>query len=306
MSHSRKNLKSRLLLVLLFTAIGNYSVCAQARKASTTRSEALKNKKIVVTAPLIYGERLKNSLEKYGAEVTLMPIIETIVYDSIPGLSDLNHTVRPNAAFQNKYDFIVLPSRNAIKAFDNEMHLHYSGQIPFHGEYYVLGRDMQYLNALGYSTPNDVDDPSMMGILEFIGQHKDFSNKHLLLIAPKVTLKNEPNVVPDFVRQAESMGIHCHQLFGYTTQAVNNQHTQHILTRIEQGKYDMIAFSSAGELFALAECCNPSKLQCAIACFGPYTASNASKAGIQVDMVSKKYHSFDDYAESIAEYFEAQ
>jgi|GEM_PF-6726212 hypothetical protein len=46
---------------------------------------SLEDKRVVVTAPEIYATRLQAALEKYDAEVVLMPAIETIVYDSLIG-----------------------------------------------------------------------------------------------------------------------------------------------------------------------------------------------------------------------------
>jgi uroporphyrinogen-III synthase len=149
-----------------------------------------------------------------------------------------------------------------------------------------------------------VPEPSMMGILAYIKAGGGYRDKKMLLVAPKVTIIDEPNVVPQFIEAAEQMGIDCHRVYGYTTRPVMNDYTKQVLADVSKGKYDMMAFSSGGELFAVAQMCNGSKLNCKIACFGPYTASNAREAGIKVDMVSNKYRSFDDYALSIARFFD--
>lgn len=256
-----------------------------------------------MTAPAVYASRLQKALEKHGASVILMPMIETLVYDSLSGFSQLLHDIKPGVSVSDAFDFIVLPSRNAIKAYDNEMHLHFLGKIPYKANYYVLGSDKNYLEQLGYSTPIVIPEPSMMGILAYIKSNAIYKGKKMLLVAPKVSMINEPNVVPQFMREALKMGIECNRIDGYTTRPVNDACTQMTLSGLREGKYDMVAFSSGGELFAMAEMGSPDNLNCAVACFGPYTASNAKKVGIKVDMVSQNFRSFDDYAQSIVAFF---
>jgi len=267
------------------------------------QNQILQGRKIVVTAPAVYASRLQKALEKYGASVILMPMIETLVYDSLSGFSQLLHDIKPGVSVSDAFDFIVLPSRNAIKAYDNEMHLHFLGKIPYKANYYVLGSDKKYLEQLGYSTPIVIPEPSMMGILAYIKSNAIYKGKKMLLVAPKVSMINEPNVVPQFMREALKMGIECNRIDGYTTRPVNDACTQMTLSGLREGKYDMVAFSSGGELFAMAEMGSPDDLNCAVACFGPYTASNAKKVGIKVDMVSQNFRSFDDYAQSIVAFF---
>ncbi|MFO7940353.1 MAG: uroporphyrinogen-III synthase [Bacteroidales bacterium] len=284
----------QLFSILLFGSI-LFSGC--------TEHLPLQDKRIVITAPKIYAKRLRASLEKYGATVTAMPTIETLVYDSLVDMSGISDSLGGSAYSPHAFDFVVLPSRNAISAYDNQMKKAFGKNIPYHANYYVLGKDKEYLEELGYTTPVDVPEPSMMGILSYIEANKEYKGKEMLLVAPKVSIINEPNVIPQFIREAQRMGITCNKVQGYTTQPVTTAHTRRVLKGIREGEYDMIAFSSGGEAFALAKMCNISSLTCKMACFGPYTANNAELAGIQVDMIAKNFRSFDDYAKSIARFF---
>lgn len=288
---------ARLLFLFLFFLMLFVAGCRQ-------NSHSLEDKRIVVTAPEIYATRLQAALESYDAEVVLMPAIETIVYDSLIGWQSMNHASLPAVELIGNYDFIVLPSRNAIKAFDNDMRRRSESFRPLAANYFVLGSDLQYLKELGYETPMHIQEPSMMGILTHIKTNEEYQGKKMLLVAPQVTLIDEPNVVPHFVEEAQKMGLICHRVNGYTTKPLFNSHSREVLDDIRNGEYDMIAFSSGGELFAIAEMCEVSALNCKIACFGPYTASNAALVGIEVDMVSEKFRSFDDYALSIAKFYE--
>jgi uroporphyrinogen-III synthase len=79
------------------------------------------------------------------------------------------------------------------------------------------------------------------------------------------------------------------------------------LNLIRQGKIDAIAFSSTAEVESFLPMVNSKQdyQQCAIACFGPYTAANAKKLGINVSIIAKDYSSFQGFAEAIAAFFTA-
>ncbi len=276
---------------------------SQQAAGNKTHNVGLKGKKIVITAPEIYALRLQKALEKYGAQITLMPTIETIVYDSLPQLSQLNDSIRPQCPADKKFDFVVLPSRNAIKAFDLEIKREGNKEDWLEAPFYVLGKDQEYLQSLGYKSTIIVKEPSMKGILSFIKENKAYDQKEMLLIAPKISMIKEPNVVPDFITEAKRMGIRCHLIYGYTTRPVINKQNEAVIMDLQKGKYDIIALTSGGESYALAEQLQEKEIVCKIACFGPYTASNAEIAGFSVDMISDKFSSFDDYATSIVNYF---
>jgi uroporphyrinogen-III synthase len=104
----------RLLFLFLLFLMMIFSGCLQ-------KKHSLKDKRIVITAPEIYAKRLQKALEKYDAEVVAMPAIETIVYDSLIGWPEKEQPGLPSAELVRSYDFIVLPSRNAIKSFKNDM-----------------------------------------------------------------------------------------------------------------------------------------------------------------------------------------
>ena len=271
--------------------------------ACKNRNATLKNQQIVISAPSIYASRLKGALEKYEAKVILMPAIETIIYDSIPQLKALNQNIRPQLCGSSKYDYIVLPSRNAIKAFDNEIQRNSAFKEWQSGPYYVIGKDIELLQSLGYSTTAKVLEPSLKGITKTIAaDKKGKGNKHLLLISPQVQKMKEPPIVPDFIASIKAIGIECHQIYGYTSQGIHSPNNTLILENITQGKYDLLALTSGGESFAIAQQINPSDVKCKVACFGPYTAKSAKQAGFKIDLISDKYHSFDDYAKAICQF----
>lgn len=271
--------------------------------ACKNNKATLKDRQIVISAPNIYASRLKTALEKFDAKVILMPAIETIIYDSIPQLQTLNKNINPHLCGSSKYNYIILPSRNAIKAFDNEIRRTSAFKQWQSGPYYVIGKDIELLHSLGYSTSAKVLEPSLKGITKTIATNKKGEeNKHLLLISPQVQNMKEPPIVPDFIASIKAIGIECHQIYGYSTQGIHNPNNTHILKKIKQGKYDLLALTSGGESFAIAQQIKPSDIKCKVACFGPYTAKSARQAGFKIDLVSDKYHSFDDYAMAICQF----
>ena len=276
--------------LIIYLLIGLSSIVYNGNQK---KDKELKGKKIVITAPKIYASRLKKSLEKKGASVIELNSIETIVYQSLKGLKQYKAK-----ELSKKYRYIVLPSRNAIKAFYN----HDKGASS-NKTIYVIGKDKELIQKLGYKKAICPKEASMHGIAKEISKDKNVNGKTLLLIVPKVSLIPEPNVVPNFIKEIEQMGIKCHKVYGYTTRPIINKHNKNIIENIKKGKYHLIAFTSGGEIFALSKMINPKNIKCKIACFGPYTASNAKIAHLKVDMISKKYHSFNDYTNSIIEFF---
>lgn len=278
------------LLYALFIII-SFSACQQ-------KTPSLQGKTIVVSAPQIYAERLKTALEKHQAKVTLMPAIETLIHDSIPPLGALTQE-----AARLEFDYIVLPSRNAIKAFNNEIRRQNSFQDWETKAYYTIGKDRDLLTSLGYKTSIRLVEPSLKGITKTIAQEGHYKNKNMLLIAPCVINMQEPDIIPDFINDTRKMGIHCHRIDGYTTQGITNKENKKIIKDLQQGKYDMLALTSGGECFAISNQINPQSIKSNIACFGPYTAKSATDAGFNVNIISQKYSSFDDFAETIVLYF---
>lgn len=283
--------------LIIYLLLGLSSIIYNGKEPNK-KDNVLKGKKIVITAPKIYASRLKTTLEKHGAEVIELNSIETIVYKT---LKELRQYQDKPLKLSNRYKYIVLPSRNAIKAFYN----HDKGASK-NKYFYVIGKDKELLKKLGYPNYICPKESSMHGIAKAIKSTKNKKKEELLLIVPKVSLIPEPNVVPNFIHEIEKMGIRCHKIYGYTTRPIINNHNKKIIENIKKGKYHLIAFTSGGEIFAISKMIKPKDIKCKIACFGPYTASNAKIVNIKVDMISKKYHSFNDYANSIIEFLNSK
>ena len=74
------------------------------------------------------------------------------------------------------------------------------------------------------------------------------------------------------------------------------------LDLIRTGKIEAIAFSSSAEIAAFLPMIETldNCQDCLIACFGPYTAKNATKLGLKVDIVAEDYSSFTGFVKAIA------
>ena len=286
------SMKNHLVFIIILTL--SFSACQH-------KNDELKGKSIVVSAPSIYAQRLKTALEKHQAKVVLMPAIKTTIHDSLPELKALYESTNSRSQM---FDYIILPSRNAIKAFDRAIKHDKSYTSWKSGPYYTIGKDRELLQQLGYKSEIKLVEPSLKGIIETIKLQRNYKGKDLLLIAPKVINMPIPSIVPNFIKEIEQLGITCHIIAGYTTSAIINKENEKVIEGLKKGKYDMLAITSGGECIAINSHTPPFSIECDIACFGPYTAQSARNAGFKVDLISEKFGSFDDFATSIVKYYE--
>ncbi|NES24589.1 MAG: uroporphyrinogen-III synthase, partial [Symploca sp. SIO3E6] len=128
---------------------------------------------------------------------------------------------------------------------------------------------------------------------------------YVLVPVPEVIGVPEPDIVPNFVAGLQQLGMEVTPVPTYTTRCLGSDIYEVELELIRQGKIDAIAFSSTAEVEAFLQMFDsPQDYEhCIIACFGPYTAANAQKLGLNVSIIAQDYSSFAGFAEAIATFF---
>ncbi|BDI15533.1 hypothetical protein ANSO36C_13350 [Nostoc cf. commune SO-36] len=148
-------------------------------------------------------------------------------------------------------------------------------------------------------------ESSPAGIVAELAKLPHIHEKKVLLPAPEVVGLPEPDVVPNLITDLQKLGIEVTRVSTYITQGLDASIYGVELNLMRQGMIDVIAFSSTAEVESFLTMVNsPSDYEhCVIACFGPYTAANTQKLGMNVSIVSKEYSSFQGFADAIAAFF---
>jgi uroporphyrinogen-III synthase len=254
-----------------------------------------------VTAPRNYAARLSQQLITKGGLPLLMPTIEIC---RLENFADLDAALRR----VDRFDWIAFTSRNGIDAFFQRMQeLELSPSLLETCQICAIGKDAERLAAFGISVDLIPIEPSPAGIIAELAAIPEISQNTVLVPVPEVVGVAEPDVVPNFVAGLKGLGMSVTRVSTYMTRCLDKALYDVELNLIRQGKIDAIAFSSTAEVesFLLMVNSKQDYEKCAVACFGPYTAANAKKLGVNVSIVAKDYSSFQGFAEAIAAFFTA-
>ncbi|MCX7592269.1 MAG: uroporphyrinogen-III synthase [Fischerella sp.] len=262
----------------------------------------LYGKRIIVTAPRNYAARLSQQLIQQGALPLVMPTIETCLLENF---AELDAALAQIDAF----DWIAFTSRNGIDAFFQR--LEYLGLDPGVLKnccFSAIGKDAEQLAALGVKVDVIPEEPSPQGIVAELAKIPDIQERTILVPVPEVVGLPEPDVIPNFIAALEKLGMSVTCVPTYITRCLDKSLYEVELKLIRQGNIDVIAFSSTTEVAGFLQMVSSRQdyNRCAIACFGPYTATNAQKLGLDVSIVAKDYSSFAGFAEAIATFFQVQ
>lgn len=285
-----KTLKIILSLIMIFILLTcNYSC---------KNSNSIVDKKIIVTAPRNYNTRLSKLINDTGAKAIPMPVVD------IHLLEDKSHidSILNNIA---KYKWIVLPSRNAIKAFfTRAKDINICNKKLNITTYCAIGKDIEYLKTFSVDSILYPQDPSPRGILESILE-KNITNSNIAVFAPLVVGLPEPNVVPNFIKNLNDAGLKVKRINAYVTQLNISNSFKKEIEDINNGEIDLIAFTSTAEIEAMIHIVGgiDNLRKTRIACFGPYTAGNAKRLGLKPCFISKDYSSFKGYVDSMRNFF---
>jgi uroporphyrinogen-III synthase len=276
--------------------------CRRSTKLLTPSIQLpLYGKRIIVTAPRNYAARLSEQLINQGGLPILMPTIETCLLDNFTELDIVLQQLKT-------FDWIAFTSRNGIDAFFQRLEaLELNHSILTNCRLCAVGKDSERLAAFGVKADIIPTQSSPAGIVAELAKIPNIADQTVLVPVPEVVGVPEPDVIPNFVVGLESLGVKVTRVPIYKTQCLDKALYEVELSLIQQGKIQAIAFSSAVEILGFLQMMSSKSdyEQCAIACFGPYTAANAQQLGLNVSIVAQDYSSFAGFAEAIADFFQS-
>ncbi|HIK29905.1 MAG TPA: uroporphyrinogen-III synthase [Oscillatoriales cyanobacterium M59_W2019_021] len=256
----------------------------------------LYGKRILITAPRNYAARLSDALIRYGGLPILMPTIETCILDDFTQLDTVLQRLEI-------FDWIAFTSRNGIDAVVRRLHdLKLQLSVLKKTQICAIGKDAERLQYLGIKVDLVPREPSPTGIITELANIASISQQKILVPVPEVVGLPEPNIVPKFVAGLERLGMEVTRVAAYQTRCLEPELYDVEIDLLDCGKIDTIAFSSTAEITAFLKLTDFqfARSSCRVACFGPYTAANAKKLGLTVDIVARDYSSFDGFAAAIA------
>jgi uroporphyrinogen-III synthase len=261
----------------------------------------LYGKRILVTAPRNYASRLSEQIINKGGLPLLMPTIETCLLENYSQLDTALSRI-------DEFDWIAFTSRNGIDAFFHRMNiLSLPASRVKNCQLCAIGKDSEKLLSFCGRIDLIPTESSPEGIVAELSKLANIHEKSILVPVPEVVGVPEPDVVPKFIADLRKLGMRVTRVPIYTTRCLDKNIYEVELNLIRQGMIDAIAFSSTAEVESFLKMVNTKSdyESCIVACFGPYTAANAEKLGVDVSIVSKDYSSFEGFAEAIAAFFTA-
>jgi uroporphyrinogen-III synthase len=256
----------------------------------------LYGRRIIVTAPRSYARRLASEISDRGGLPILMPTVETCWLEDYSKLDTALQQI-------DRFDWIVFTSRNSIEAFWQRMQiLELSSSKLDRCQLCAIGQDANKLTELGLKVNLIPTEPSPQGIITDLAKIPNLHQQSMLVLVPEVVGIREPNVVPQFVADLKTLGINVTRVPAYVTRSLPQKIYRVELDLIRTGKIDAIAFTSTAEVEAFLQMVRDRQdyQTCTIACFGPYTATNAKKLGLNVLIVAQDFSSFAGFADAIA------
>lgn len=260
----------------------------------------LYGKRILVTAPRNYAIRLSAEIIKAGGLPLLMPTIETCW---LANFTELDHILN----HLDQYNWLAFTSRNGIIAFFHRLQIL---GIPIstlcNCQLCAVGKDANILLSTAGRVDLTPDEPSPRGIVAELAKIPQIQQQKILVPAPEVRGIPEPDIIPNFVAELNQLGMQVTRVPAYITQSLDKNIYTVELNLLRQGVIDVIAFSSTAEIASFLKMVNTESdyQHCVVACFGPYTATNAEKLGVNVSIVSSEYSSFAGFATAIANFFQ--
>ncbi|MDJ0509279.1 MAG: uroporphyrinogen-III synthase [Crocosphaera sp.] len=263
-----------------------------------TKNLPLYGRRILITAPRNYAARFATEIINYGGIPIIMSTIETCYLSSYEKLDQCLQTI-------HQFDYIAFTSRNGINAFIHRLQaLNISLSCLDNCKLIAIGKDAQRLEEIGLKLAFIPQEASPKGIILTLAKIPNIHQKNILVPIPKVIGIPEPDIIPNFIQGLEKLGIKITPVDAYQTRCLEGCLYEVEIDLIKQEKIDIIAFSSTAEVEGFLQMVNKIKIpqQSIIACFGPYTANNAKKLGLRVDIIAKDYSSFSGFVQAIAEY----
>ncbi|NPA36944.1 MAG: uroporphyrinogen-III synthase [Chlorobi bacterium] len=254
------------------------------------------DKKIIFTAPAVYSRHLFDTFAEAGfTNILTSPVIITKLVEDDSVYESLFKDFFSN-------DFVILPSRNAIDAFVKAAwRKGFSLQQLKDMQYATIGSDSAYLELSGLQTSLKTKEPSTGGIVDALRKIKRV--KKITVLVPEVKIIPEPDIIPGFIKELKTIAS-LNVIRAYVTMP-NDGFSKNLLSDIMTGSYDLVAFTSGGEIEALKYILKNDDVfeTMRVACFGPYTASTAERNGLLPVVTGSDFSSFAGFANAIRNYF---
>ncbi len=288
---------SKTFSISKFTILAFSLLLISCESGEKNNSEnPLSEKTILVTAPSNYANRFANVIEEAGGITILFPTIETIINPNTNNIDSIwQHA--------ESIDWLILPSRKAMDAFFDKIDstaLKTISELKF----CAIGNDINYLkekyNTVAAIKPKE-SGPN--GIVQELSNQANIQGQNIVVVAPLVIGVQEPNVIPNFIRNLKGLKANVTKAEGYITQLSDSLNYLSEIELLKNGKIDIIAFTSTAEIEALIKLTSLELVDKPIvACFGPYTGNNAKEFGLHPEYIGQKYSSFEDFTSGISDY----
>lgn len=141
----------------------------------------------------------------------------------------------------------------------------------------------------------------------------DGGGRKVLCPVPLVVELEEPPVVPGFLRELRDGGWEPVRVEAYETRWAGPRCAEGIVRALEEVGLDAVVFTSSAEVEGLLKSLrefglgfDDLKSRCpklVVAAHGPVTAAGAERLGVDVDLVSAKFDSFDGVVDVLKCYF---
>ncbi|GJZ49306.1 tetrapyrrole biosynthesis, uroporphyrinogen III synthase [Tanacetum coccineum] len=280
------------------------------------------NRLIAFTTPETYAVRLSPLITLKGWTPLWCPTIS--VGPTAHTKSSLVHYLTPPSPIINSFSALAFTSRNGISAFLHAMSCIDSPPLsPCSSSHdddkfviCTLGKDSElvdnsFINKL-CSNPRritllvpEISTPD--GLVGLLGYGY---GRKVLCPVPLVVGLDEPEVVPNFLRQLHRMGWVAVKVDAYETQWMGSECGLRLL---ETDKVDAIVFTSTAEVQGLLKSLKVMGLEwrdvvnrnpgMVVAAHGPVTAAGAESFGVCVNVVSTRFGSFDGVVDALDQFW---
>ncbi|XWS26290.1 hypothetical protein CRYUN_Cryun26dG0019200 [Craigia yunnanensis] len=268
---------------------------------------------VIFTTPPNYTTRLHSLLTLKGHTPLWCPTITTH-----PTPQSLSSHLSPHSL--SLLSAITFPSRASITSFSLAALSFPKPLLPSHGPTFILaalGKDSELINTLFISQicsnsqrikvlvpPTATPNSLALSLGEGYG-------RKVLCPVPKAVGLDEPPVVPDFLKDLESGGWVPIRVDAYETRWLGPMCAERVVRKGEEneGEVDAVVFTSSGEvegfLKSLKEFGWDWRMvrkrwpQLVVASHGPVTAAGAERLGVDVDVVSSNFGSFQGVVDAL-------
>ncbi|GMJ07688.1 hypothetical protein HRI_004438000 [Hibiscus trionum] len=286
----------------------------------TTLSTATVKPTVIFTTPPNYAARLSDLLTLKGHNPLWCPTITTS-----PTPQSLFLHLSPSSL--SLFSAVAFPSRASITSFSLAATSLRKPLLPSHGPTFILaalGKDSELIDTpfISQICSNlqrikiivpPVATPSSLALS--LGEG---CSRKVLCPVPKVIGLNEPPVVPDFLNDLKNGGWFPVRVDAYETRWLGPDCVKEMLKKGQEEKENelyAIVFTSSGEVEGLLKSLKEFGWdwgmvrrrwpRLVVAAHGPVTAAGAERLGVDVDVVSSDFSSFQGVVDALDVHFKA-